>query len=405
MESRKLAPMAATDEETPVDWPADDDPNYWRWIRQQFLIPEDEAYFNTGTLGACPRQVVEATCNDMRRVEENLAHWEYKADDEDFLAGYTEQVRIRHKAARIMHANWQEIALTQNATMGINLMANGLELGPGEEVLMTDQEHEGARSPWELKAKRTGVMLRIVEIPIPPMGPERLVKILVEAMTPHTRVITLPHISYKYGILMPVAEICQVARERGIFTIIDGAQAVGQLRVDVTKIGCDAYVASPHKWQFSPPGTGLLYIRAERLEEIWTTLAGKNWNKHEAGAFRFMQYGTGNGSILRGLEAGMDFHQSIRTDRIEKRNRELADRLREGLRQIKGVTVFSPSHPSLGSAIITYGINRLTGVEIQDELWNRWKIRVRSQGEHAVRQCVHVHNSAEEIDATLNQIA
>lgn len=382
-------------------WPAPDDPQYWRWIRQQFLIPPDEAFFNTGTLGACPRQVVDTVTHSLREIEETLAHWDYRSEHPDWFSGYRPLVELREKLARVIHANAHEIALTQNATMGMNFMAHGLNLQPGDEVLSTNQEHPGGRCGWEMRAQREGIIWRPLEIPIPPPDPDTIVNIFAEAITPRTRVIAIPHITSMLGIVLPVRQICQLARPRGIFTIIDGAQAVGQLHVNVKELGCDAYFSSPHKWLLAPPGNGFLYIRQEKLGEVWTTLCSSEWNNYRDGAYRLMQYGTGNLSLLKGLEAAIDFHLRIGPDRVEQRIVGLANRLREGLQKVPGVTILSPVHPELVGAMVTYRVNGVTGPQLMDEMWKR-KIRVRSMGgENGVRQSVHIYNSPEEIDATL----
>ncbi len=385
-------------------WPKDNDPNYWRWIRQQLLIPPDEAYFNTGTLGACPRPVMDAMVNSLRELEKTKAHFEYRPGRPYYLSGYESEVALRKKAGSVINANEHEVALLQNATMGISLVANGLDLKPGDEVLLTDQEHDSGKGGWDLRAKRQGIIARKLPIPIPTPDPETVVKIFADAITPRTRVIAIPHITSRYGVALPVKQICEIARQRGIFTFIDGAQVVGQLRVDVKQIGCDAYATSSHKWLLAPAGNGLLYVREDRAKDVWATLACKQWDNQTDVGFRMMQYGTGNLSLLVGLDAALDFHLRIGTDRIEKRVTELANRLRDGLQKIKGTKILSPTHPALASGLVTYSVAGVSGPKLQDELWNRKKIRVRAQGEEAVRQSTHFYNSPEEIDATLDII-
>jgi selenocysteine lyase/cysteine desulfurase len=385
------------------DWPADNDPNYWKWIRRQLLIPPEEAFFNTGTLGACPRQVLEAVTNHMRQIEETLAHWDYKPEHPEWFSGYRPQTELREKLARVIHAGAEEVALTQNATMGMNFLAHGLTLEPGDEILTTDQEHPGGRCGWQMRMKRQGVVWKPIRIPIPPTDPDAIVRDFAQAITPRTKVLAIPHITSQLGIVMPVKRLCQLARERGIFAAIDGAQAVGHLHVNVKEMDCDAYFSSPHKWLLAPPGNGFIYVRKEKLDQVWTTLASSEWENRQAGAYRLMQYGTGNLSLLVGLEAAIDFHMRIGPDRVQQRILGLSNRLRDGLQKIKGVTIFSPVHPELASAIVTYRVNEIAGPQLQDELWNRKKIRVRSQGnELGVRQSVHIYNSPEEIDATLD---
>ncbi len=329
--------------------PPKSDPRDWRWVRAQFEVPADEAYFNTGTLGSRPRQV------------------------------------------------------TQNATMGTNFIANGLDLHAGDEVLMTDQEHIGNKGPWELREKREGIVVRKLPIGTPPSDPESVVRIFTDAITPRTRVIDVPHITSKLGIVMPVAQICAAARPRNIFTLVDGAQVIGQLRIDVKSIGCDAYTTSPHKWLLAPVGNGLLYVSDDRLRDVWATLASGNWNNYDPadGAFRLMQFGTANLSLLVGLGAAVDFYNSIGPQRIEQRVMELSNRLRNGLKAIDRARIASPTHPAMTCGIVTWGIDGVPGPRLMDELWSRRKIRVRSVDEHVVRQSSHFYNTAEEIDATL----
>jgi isopenicillin-N epimerase len=396
---RDEAPAAAQ------KWPDDSDAGYWPWIRQQFAIPPDEAYFNTGTLGACPRQVLEAVIDSMRGTEKTIAQYDYRAEHTEYIVGYRAQEDLRKKAGGILNAAGGEIALVQNATMAINFIANGLELKPGDEVLITDQEHPGSQGPWDLRAKRQGIVVKQLVIPVPTPDPQTVLKIFADAIGPRTRVIAVPHITSHYGIVMPVREICGMAGERAIFTLVDGAQAAGQSRVDVKKIGCDAYAASPHKWLLAPPGTGLLYVRAGREKDIWATLASAHWDDYapESGLFRLMQYGTGNKALQDGLDAALDFYLRVGPERIERRSVGLADSLRNGLQKIKGVTISSPLHPALAGAIVTYGVAGVTGWELQDELWNRRKYRVRAGGPN-VRQSVHLYNSPEEIEGTLEVV-
>jgi isopenicillin-N epimerase len=384
----------------------EDDPGYWAWVRQQFSIPLEEAYFNTGTLGACPRQVLDAVLESMREMEKTIAHYDYRPEHPEYIAGYRAQEALRKKAGGILNADAGEIALVQNATMAINFIANGLELKPGDEVLLTDQEHPGSMGPWDLRAKRQGIVVKKLVIPVPTPDPQTVVHVFADAIGPRTKAIAVPHVTSHYGIVMPVRELCDLGRARSVFTLVDGAQAVGQLRVDVKKIGCDAYASSPHKWLLAPPGNGLLYVRQDRENEIWATLASAHWDdyKPETGLFRLMQFGTANEALLDGLDAALDFYLRIGPERIERRTLGLAESLRQGLQQIKGVTILSPLHPALAGAIVTYGVAGATGLQLQDELWNRKKYRVRAQGGPMVRQSVHLYNSPEEIAGTLEVV-
>jgi selenocysteine lyase/cysteine desulfurase len=382
-----------------------EDTAYFASLRDRFLIPPGVAYCNTGTLGASPREVVDALAVGVRTLESELADWPYEKPDGEPLTGYQELVDVRAAVGRVIGAGAAEIALTQNATMGMSFLANGLDLAPGDEVLSTDQEHPGGICAWRLLAKRRGVSVK--ELPLEPAlagGPEAIVALFARAITPRTRVVVFSHVTSGLGVRMPARELCALAREAGALALVDGAQAVGQMAVDVAALGCDAYVASPHKWLLAPKGTGFLYIRQGAQERFWTTLASAAFDDRERGAFRFMQYGTGSVPLVQALQAALRFMEGIGVGRVERYDAALTKRLREGLARIPSVRMRSPADPRLAAAITTFRVEGMTGKALQDALWTR-KIRVRSQGEEkGVRLSAHLYVSPADIDTVLEVV-
>ena len=380
--------------------PLQDDEAYWRTLRREFTIPADEAFFNTCTLGSSPRVVQDAVIDHTRQVDATIAHWDYRPQNPDWFTGYRPELELRTKLGQLINAGPDEIALIQNATLGANYVANGLTLRPGDEVIMTNQEHVGCESPWQLKAKRYGIYIKKVTVPTPPQNPQQLVDLFVNASTPQTRVWAIPHLTSATAVLFPVQQLCAAARQRGIISVIDGAQCCGNMRLDMQALGADAYFSSPHKWLLSPKGTGWLYIRRERLPDVWATVVSGAWDDYQNGMYRFMQIGSGNLSLLKGYEAAIDFHNRVGPDRIYARLMGLANRLREGLRQVPQVRITSPLHPELLSPTTVWALQGYTGPQLMDELWNRSKIRCRSMGE-GVRQGCAIYNTTDEVDRTL----
>ena len=396
--SRPAEPRAAM----PGDLGALDDEAYWRALRSQFTIPPDEAFFNTATLGSSPRGVQETVIASIQHVNRDIAEWDYKPGHENFFTGYYPEMPTRDKLATTLNCTGHDIALTQNATFGMNFVANGLDLKPGDEIVVTSQAHPGGRKGFDLRAKRDGIVVREVVVPEPPESPDQLIQLFVDATTPRTRVWAIPHITSSRAIRYPVNQLCTVARERGIWSVVDGAQSLGHVAIDVQAMGCDAFYASPHKWMLAPVGTGLLYLRPERQQEVWATLASSAWDDQADPMYRLMQYGTGNLSLLLGLGVAVDFHNQIGSGKIEKRDFALADRLRAGLAGVPGATIVSPTHPDLTCATTVYGLRNRTGGEIQDYLWERGKVRVRSMGDAVgVRHACHIYNSPDEVDKAL----
>lgn len=374
--------------------------------RKHFLIPEGVAYGNTGTLGASPREVVDALTEGTRRLEIELADWPYFQADGEPLTGYQELKPFREAAGTLVNASADEMALTQNATMGMNFLGNGLDLGAGDEVLSTDQEHGGGISIFRLLAKRRGIVLKELDLDAALAGgPDGVVRMFADAITPRTRAIMFSHITSGFGIVLPARELCALARERGVLSLVDGAQAVGQIPVDVKALGCDAYVASPHKWLMAPKGTGILYVERGVQDRFWTTLASSAWDDHARGAFRFMQYGTGAVPVVDGLLAALRFIERIGVERIARWDAMMTMRLRDGLSRIPKARLSSPEDPRFAAAITTFRVEGGKARDLQNALWER-KVRVRAQNDaRGVRLSAHMYMSPGDIDTVLDVVS
>ncbi len=371
--------------------------------RRQFLMPVDVTYCNTGTLGASPRPVVDAMNRGVETLERELPDWPYFQADGEPLTGYQQLVNARTAVGSLIGAPADEVALTQNATTGMSMLGAGLDWKAGDEVVTTDHEHTGGISSFKVAAKRFGIVVK--ELPLSTLaagGPDGIVKGFADAMTSRTRAVMFSHITSGLGILMPARALCALARDRGALSLVDGAQTLGQIVVDVKTLGCDAYVTSPHKWLLAPKGTGVLYIRREAQDRFWTTLASTAWDDHEKGAFRFMQYGTGSVPVLQGLLAAVEFMKGLGLDRVARWDAMLTTRLRDGLAKIPKARIASPADPRLAAAITTFRIDGVTARALQDALWAR-KIRVRAQGDdRGVRLSAHLYVSPADIDAVLD---
>jgi isopenicillin-N epimerase len=383
--------------------PQADDPAYWKKLRGQFMLSKDKIFFNPATVGVMPKVVVDKMVEHVKYLAGNVADWAYKDDNkEEFISGYNNLLSIRTKVAKLMNCDFAEIAMTDNVTHGISYLANGITLRTGDEVLTTNQEHPGGRGSWLVKEKRFGILFKEVTIGKPIKNSQEVLDAIVNAFTPKTKVLMISHMISGSGAILPVKEICAEASKRGIFTILDGAQTIGHIKVDVRDIGCDAYAGCFHKWMGAPAGTGFMYVKKEKMKDIWTTVASTRWDNHEDEGFRFTQRGTGNFPILKGLDAALDFHFEIGSDKVYNRIKFLGERLRTGLRKIDKVKIFSPEDEAMCAGITVYNIDGMTGAKLQDEYWNRAKMRPRSSGEvFGVRHCTHIFNSEEEVDAAL----
>jgi isopenicillin-N epimerase len=374
-------------------------------LREQFTFPRDVAYLNTGTLGAMPKPVIDAFVKSTVELERDLPNYDYLPESPPPFTGYAEFVDVRAPLAACVHADVDEIALTTNATMGMNFAAHGLALAAGDEVVLSNQEHPGGIGPWKLQAERRGIVVREVDVLRVRDDADALVAAFADAIGPRTRVLVICHLTSLLGLKLPVAPLCTLARERGIVSVVDGAQTVGQMAVDVRALGCDVYVSSTHKWMLAPKGTGFVYVRRGLEPPLTATLASAEFGNAKWGAARLQQYGTGSLAMLDGLVAAIDFHDAIGIAAIEARDRALTKRLRDGLATIDRARIHSATKPELHAAVTTFAIDGVKPPEVMARAWAQ-KIRIRSvHDEYGCRVGTHYYVTDDEIDRLLDVVA
>jgi isopenicillin-N epimerase len=327
-----------------------DPDRYWAELRRQWLLAPDHVNLNCGAVGCSPLPVLNAMIDHLLAAEafrEPAYPW----------FGYEENPRLRQLRdvlAAYLHCRRDELALVRNATEANNVVCNGLDLKSGDEVLLTDQEHPGGRCCWEQKAARFGIQLKYVPLPKPPRSVDEILERFRRALTPRTRVLVFSHVTTATGLVLPVKELCRLARERGVLTHVDGAHAIGQIPLDLHDLGCDFYTTSPHKWLLAPKGTGTLYVREELLDRLWVTIASNGWADRALKAYRFSSVGTSNLSVMVGLKAALDFHQALGPECVYARIHVLAQRVRDRLQGYAQVRLVNASADAFYGGLVSF---------------------------------------------------
>ncbi len=348
------------------------DEAYWAELRKQFLIPEDEVYLNNGTVGSSPAPVLRAVFDGYTSTEKLD-----ETDPEDYpIWGYGPWNEYRDPLAAFVGCDRDEIALVRNATEANSYIANGVDMKAGDEVLMTDQEHPGGEQPWQLKSKRYGIVVRKVTLPKPVVDAPQVLNLFNDAITPRTRVIFCSHITTVTGVVLPVKEICALARSKNIMSAVDGAHVTGMMKLNIHDIGCDMYSSSPHKWLQAPKGSGYLYVRNEVTDYLWNTIATEGWNEKQIRAERFQRIGSSNVPSLDGLRAAIQMANAIGMDRIEARHRASANFMLAEMTK-RGAESWTSPDPKLRCAIVTVNVPPIQRMKLEDWLWKTKKIRIR----------------------------
>jgi selenocysteine lyase/cysteine desulfurase len=353
---------------------------YWAEIRKQFLIPEDEVYLNNGTVGSSPAPVLRAIFEGYITTEKLD-----ESDPEDYpIWGYASWNQFRDPLAKFVGCKRDEIALLRNATEANSYIANGIDMKPGDEVLMTDQEHPGGEGPWQLKAKRYGIVVKKVTLPKPVQNPHQVLNLFNDATTPRTRVIFFSHITTYSGVVLPAKELSTLARSKGILSAVDGAHVPGMMRLNIPDIGCDMYSSSPHKWLQSTKGSGFLYVKDEVIDRLWNTIATEGWDEEKIRAERFQRIGSSNVPALCGLRASIEFCDQIGLDRIEKRHRQSCDYILSEMIK-RGAESWTSPDASMRCGIACVNVPPIDRMDLEKWLWSTHKIRIRGGDPHKLR--------------------
>jgi selenocysteine lyase/cysteine desulfurase len=361
-----------------------DDEAAWNRLADEFVI--DGVHMNTGTYGACPLPVLDATIEYLRAFEriigqEAVDYPAFKQELESFLGAWPGSV-----------------AVLRNTTEAMNNAAAGIDLRAGDEVLSTTHEHIGGRCCWEMLAKRRGIVYRTFAPPLDPASPEELLTAWQAQVRPATRVLSISHVLFSTGMIQPVADLVRWARSRGITTVIDGAHPPGMLAVDLREIDADFYATSTHKWLLAPKGTGLLVVRPDRLATTWPLIGSGDWNAEDIR--RFEDVGTSNGALVAGLRAAVQFQRAIGRDVIEQRTRGLATQLYDKLALNPRVRLVSPRSAVSRSAMVSFKMDGTTAEKLQGYL-GASRIRTRRVAEFGyeyLRLSTHIYVLPRHID-------
>jgi selenocysteine lyase/cysteine desulfurase len=386
--------QAAARDLSRADGGSPEDEDYWRMVRQHFPLTTERTYFNNGGLGPSPRVVLDAYREASLRLERICE------------TGHEEIAPVRAKAASFLGCDTREIAFTRNTTEGMNIIAWGLPLRKGDEVLTTTHEHPGGAIPWLALAKEKGVSVRLFE---PANTKEENLRIIERSLRRKTKVLSLSHITCTTGLVFPVKEISAICRQRGVWLVVDGAHPPGMIPVDLHELGCDFYASSGHKWLLGPKGTGLLYIRREMFD-VWrpTYVGAYSDAVYDLDTLRLeyrreaemTEYGTRNTPLILSLGAAFDFLSAIGMTRVEGRGRYLAGLLKKELAGMPNVQLLTPVEGESSASIVTFRPTNMKTAALIDAL-TKEGFRVRSVGEHrldAIRVSVHVYTSVAEVE-------
>jgi selenocysteine lyase/cysteine desulfurase len=377
--------------------PADSEDD-WSRVRAQFAFPEEKVPMNAANLCPSPRVVAERVAALTRDIDADCSF-----NNRAKFVGLQESARAR--VARHLGVSADEIALVRNTSEANNIINAGLPLEAGDEVVVWDQNHPTNNVAWDVRAARYGIRVTRVSTPPTPTGVDQLVSVFEKAFTPRTRVLALTHVSSGSGLKLPAKALTDVAHRRGLHVHLDGAQSLGVMAVNLRDIGCDSYSASAHKWWVGPKEVGVLYVRADRVAQIWPAVVAPGWGETAdtvlEGARKFESLGQRDDAAVAAMETTADFHAALGAARIEARVTALATELKEGLREI-GASLVTPMTADMSSGVCVVALAPDKRQAVLDVLYGQYGIAGSPSG--GLRLCPHLYNTRAHVRRAIDAV-
>jgi selenocysteine lyase/cysteine desulfurase len=382
--------VLARDDRDPEQIAADED----AWVEVQRAYTLDRSIVNLNNGGVCPAPFVvqEALRRYLEHAQEAPAYVMWRLQD-------ASKETVRANLARLFGRDPEEIAITRNASESLENVQLGLRVERGDEVVTTDQDYPRMITTWQQRERRDGIVLKQIELPVPALDDDAVVRAFESAITPRTRVFHLCHVINLTGQILPVRRIVELARPRGIEVIVDGAHAFGHLDFDHASLGCDFYGTSLHKFLSGPIGTGMLFVRRERIPDVWPLMPAPE--ALDADVRKFEEIGTHPVGLRLAIAEAIAFHSGIGPARKAARLRFLRDRWARRVEGQTNVHLWTSLAPGRSSGVALVEIEGVEPTDLQAHLWS--KHRIYTIGiEHArfrgIRVSPHVCTSVHEID-------
>ncbi len=374
------------------------DEDFWNYIRECYTVSPHIINLNNGGVAPQPKVVQDALDKYNRLSNEGPSYYMWRILDQG-------REPLRENLALLAGCLADEIAINRNSTEGLNSVIFGLNLKAGDEVVLTKQDYPNMINAWKQREKRDGVKLVWVDMDLPSEDDDYMVNKYVSAFTDKTKVVHVTHMINWVGQITPVKKIAQQAHKRGIDVLCDGAHSFALIDFKIPDLECDYFASSLHKWMSAPFGSGLLYIKKDKIKDVWALLSndvpdGDNIRKFES-------LGTRSFASEMAIGYSLDFHNMIGSQRKEARLHYLKNYWAEQVKDIKGVKLNTSLNPKYGCAIGNFSIEGVSVPDIDAKLFNKYKIHtvgIEWANIKGVRVTPNVYTSTKDLDKLVTAI-
>jgi selenocysteine lyase/cysteine desulfurase len=388
-----------------ADVPADQlatDESFWTSIRAKYRLKPDYINLESGYYSMQATPVLEAFIAKVREVNYQASYYLRTTQVPDKAAA-------RDKLAEIAGCSPAELCITRNTTESIDTVVSGIDWKPGDEAVMAEQDYGHMLAQFRLMARRHGIVNKLVSVPNDPRTDDEIVRLYASVITPRTRLLMVSHMVNITGQILPVRKIADMAHGRGVDVIVDGAHAFGHFDFRIPDLGADYYAASLHKWLGCPLGTGILYVRRDKIPGLWPVFA--DWRMtDDADIMKLNHTGTHPVHTDLAIEEAIAFHNMIGIRRKEARLRYLQNYWTNKVRTIPNVIMNTPADPSRSCAIASVGVKGVPPADLAKTLLDKyriWTVATDSDaaGVHGVRITPHLFILPRELDVLVKAIS
>ena len=372
------------------------DERYWKDIADMYHQNVNFINLESGYFSPSPESVKKYWVNFVNEINESPSYYMRTKQTEM-------REKVRKKLADYAGIKTSELVLTRNTTESMNIIIQGYKLNEGEEILRTNLEYPNIIQALDMRSRRYGTKINIVDVPIHPESQEEIVEKVISAVTPRTKVLLISHMVFLNGQVFPVKEVCAKAREMGLETIVDGAHSFSHVDMDISEIGCDFYASSLHKWLGAPLGNGLLYVREGMVERLWPLFGDTQYEDDDI--MKLEHLGTRPCSDQNGIIPAVDFNLEIGKKEKSKRLKSLQMRWASELKDHKKIILNTPLGDGQSYGIANVGVKNLHPSELADKLFDDHNIFTvpidDDRGIRGVRVSPNLYSTVDDIDKFL----
>jgi len=374
------------------------DEDYWATIQQAYTVNPNIIDLNNADVSPSPRIVQEAVERYNKLSNEGPSYFMWRILDQG-------REPLRQKLAELAGCDAEEIAIDRNATEALNTIIYGLNLNAGDEVIGTKQDYPNMINAWKQRAQRNGIVYKQISFDFPIEDDDAIVNAYEKAITNKTKIIHVTHVINWVGQIMPVQKLARMAHAKGIEILCDSAHGFGLLDYKIPDLECDYWGTSLHKFLSAPIGSGMMWIKKEKIEKIWPLLC--NDNPHSSDIRKFETIGTRSFPIEQGIGEAVNFHNAIGSKRKEERIRFLKNYWAEKVKDVPRVKLHTSLQSKYSCAICGVSIDGMDPVEFDAQLFNKYKIHtvgIKWENVSCVRVTPHVYTRLDDLDKLVNAI-